>query len=147
MNRMNRGASIGAAVVAVAGLGLVGLAGYRAVSGNCLLGGCGDKSADTGAAVVATGAEKSSCCELGGSCEGETNVVTASHTEAKDDCCTEKTEGCCESKSECTEGKGECTESKGECTEAKDHSIELISHTTGETCTGKADCSCSHCVG
>lgn len=140
MNRMNRGASVGAAVVAVAGLGLIGLAGYRAMSGNCLLGGCGDKADTNAAAVVNASDESKGCCELSGSCEGETKVIEAANVEGKDSCAEGKGECCGESKGECTEGKGECTETKG-------HSIELISNTTTETCTGLADCTCSHCVG
>lgn len=143
---VNRGVSIGSVVVAVAGVGLIGLAGYRALSGNCLLGGCSTEKA----AVTATSSESGSCalggCSEKSACGSESTVLAVSAEGAK--ACTEgkecsgsacaTTEGCCKGKdaSECCKSSGAaCTEGKTECTEGKACSGDKLTGTCPVTGT------------
>ena len=86
------GVSTVAAILAVAGLGVGGVAGYRLVNGQCPLSGACIKDS----AAVTTVGEKSSCCALKEAAGTQTVALT-------------------EETSECTGAVSECTGAKTAC--------------------------------
>lgn len=117
------GSSSLTAVLAVAGLVGLGVAGYR------MVGGCGSCCGEADANVVATSATEGAC-PLG--CSGEkgaaANVTLASETTEAADCCAAQS-ACCEAKTdEC------CAEKVAGCCESEGADIEKVAETKTDGC-------------
>ena len=136
------GGSLFMPVLAVAGVALVGVGGYRMISGGCSDGACGDK-------IVAVDNAHEGCALCPSDKVVEASLATGGECTLNASC---ESKAACETKSECTEGKSECegkvcpmtgqtatpvaleTEAK-ECKEGKD----------GCTGDGKNGC-CGNCA-
>lgn len=149
------GGSLVTPVIAIAGLALVGVGGYRMISGNCIFSGaCLDKGANatnvaattedgccplTGNSVTAASME--GACPMSGSCgdkpaceaacEGEASVINAAATpageckELKDGCKGDGQNGCCGG---CA---GKETAGGEGCCESKDGAATPVEHKEG----------------
>lgn len=143
------GVSTLAAVLAVAGLGVGGVAGYRLINGQCPLSGACMKDS---AAVTTVSEKTSSCCPLKGAADAQTVALTEVSSEcgAKTECSGEKVSECSMAKSECSSMKTECSAAKTAC-HGEAGTTVLASETSGakksDCCQGDSEsCDPADCV-
>lgn len=133
-----KGSTTSIVIATIAGLSVLGIAGYRMMAGDC--GACAITGTEA-AAVQTVAAEGDSCCPLKASDQGAATMVS---TEAGESCSSAKT--CSDQPKEASACATSCS---GEAAEVKmastDAAADCGSACAGDACGTDADKCCGKC--
>ncbi|MCB9845635.1 MAG: hypothetical protein H6811_06585 [Phycisphaeraceae bacterium] len=124
-----RGFGLGGAIAAVAGVGLVGLLGYRAMSGRCLITGACLNSGNAETSVVSHRSDSMDCS--GNACE-DASVEVVAHDAGEPEC-----RRVCPMSGEVLAGEGETADNLSIVNAA--HTTSACEGSCGEACTQGCD--------
>lgn len=139
MMKSRFGASTIGAILAVAGVAALGVAGYKVMSGNCSLCAAGTTAATT----LVNASEKTPCPQ--GSCSGHVTKNVAQTAEAKKDGCCPLTETTTvanktsECATACTDGAKDCSD-KTACAESTTKTVANTETKADGCCADKKAC-------
>lgn len=126
-----KGSTTSIIIATVAGLAVLGVAGYRMMSGDCSS--CDVKAAPQ-AAVVSTSGDD--CCPLKGGCDAEATLVSAGSCDKTSECATACATAC----------ETACSgEAKTVATDAKDCETACGTACAGDACGVDAEACCGKC--